>query len=111
MTIRCRFCGAVNTIPANTASTTELQPEPAQTGSGDVTEETMRGNIIRALKTFYPRYRGYNGGYLAPVREPNPDLFMRVLTKLERNGIIEYNDTQIALRLSETFMKRPQEVA
>jgi len=74
-------------------------------------EKAMRKNIIQALKSFYPRYRAYNGGYLALVREADPDLFMRVLTQLEQEGIIEYNDTQIALRLSDKYMKAVQELA
>jgi hypothetical protein len=70
----------------------------------------MRENIIKALRIFYPGHRGYNGGYLAPVRDPNPDLFMNVLTELEREGLIEYNDTDIALRLSQKYFKEYGEI-
>ena len=64
----------------------------------------MREAIIATLKRLYPTRTGYNGGHLAPIRDPNPDLFFAVLHKLEMSGIIEYNDTQIAMRLSESFV-------
>jgi hypothetical protein len=70
----------------------------------------MRQGIISILKSLYPRRTGYNGGLLAPIRDLNPDLFMSVLTELETEGVIKYNDTQIAMRLSEEFMKQNQGV-
>lgn len=68
----------------------------------DATE--MRQSIISTLKRLYPMRTGYNGGHLAPIRDPNPELFFNVLHQLETEGVIEYNDTQIAMRLSEKFI-------
>lgn len=68
----------------------------------------MRQAIIVKLKSLYPTRTGDNGGHLAHIRDPNPDLFFSVLNQLEMEGIIEYNDTQIAMRLSESFVKRSE---
>ena len=110
ITIKCRSCGAINVIADDLFSLAPVEQEAPQSPAV-LTREVMRRNIIVALKAFYPRYRGYNGGYLAPVRDPDPDLFMSVLTELEQEGVIEYNDTQIALRLSQKYFDTRQERA
>ena len=108
--IKCSYCGAINTIDRQAISAPNVDPQEQQNACVAITKEVMRENIMKALKHFYPRYRAYNGGYLAPVRDRDPDLFMQILTELEQEGIIEYNDTQIALRLSEKYLKSCQEV-
>lgn len=61
------------------------------------TRESMREGMISILKRLYPHRTGYNGGHLALVRGRDPDVFMSVLTELERDGIIEYNEGGIYL--------------
>lgn len=103
----CSNCGAVNRVKRTGAEGIE---RPAVQGADPLTRSAMRDGIISILTSLYPRRTGYNGGLLAPIREPNPDLFMSVLTELEAEGVIEYNDTQIAMRLSDRFIKQNQGV-
>ncbi len=110
MIVKCIHCGAENRIETYEKETVIATQKAKQGVDVEMTRETMRQNILKALKTFYPGHRGYNGGYLAPVRDPNPDLFMNVLTELENEGLIEYNDTDIALRLSEKYFKEHGEI-
>jgi len=103
----CSHCGAVNRLDRG-------GPKETQAIAGEKTEPLsrsgMRDGIISILNSLYPRRTGYNGGFLAPMRDLDPDLFMSVLTELEGQGVIEYNDTQIAMRLSEEFVRRDQGV-
>lgn len=121
----CPRCGAVITGPDQAGSVTARLGQSgeaiseiaarhnkalAMTDGGEAkqspsNEPEMRDAIIAVLKNLYPTRTGYNGGHLAPVRDPNPDLFFAVLHELEQEGIIEYNDTQIAMRLSDKFLK------
>ena len=71
----------------------------------------MRDGIVSILKRLYPHRTGYNGGHLAPVRDLDPDLFMSVLTELENKGVVEYNDTQIAMRLSKQFIEQAEKAS
>jgi len=96
----CPNCGAKNQIDQSVAS----EPAFAYGKPGD--EKAMREAIISILANLYPTRTGYNGGHLAPVRDHNPDLFFSVLQQLETEGVIEYNDTQIAMRLSDEFMHK-----
>lgn len=95
----CPNCGAKNQIDQNVAS------EPALDYGKPCDEKAMREAIISILMNLYPTRTGYNGGHLAPIRDPNPDSFFAVLQQLEIEGVIEFNDTQIAMRLSEKFMQ------
>jgi len=101
----CPHCGAVNRV--NRAGLKEMQATAGEK-TEPLSRSGMRDGIISILKSLYPRRTGYNGGLLAPMRDLNPELFMSVLTELETQGVIEYNDTQIAMRLSEEFMKQNQ---
>ena len=87
--VRCPHCGAVNIVDEEMLNNMKREAESLPCFAGPVNRETMRKNIITALEHFYPRYRAYNGGFLAPVRDPNPDLFMKVLTDLEREDLIK----------------------
>ncbi|MDP1808287.1 MAG: hypothetical protein Q8L35_01985, partial [Actinomycetota bacterium] len=79
----CPNCGAKNLIDQNVAS------EPALDYDEPRDEKAMRKAIITILKKLYPTRTGYNGGHLAPIRDPNPDLFFAVLQQLEIEGVIE----------------------
>lgn len=95
----CPNCGAKNLLDQDVAS------EPALNYGKPRDEKAMREAIISILANLYPTRTGYNGGHLAPIRDPNPDLFFAVLQQLEVEGVIEYNDTQIAMRLNDEFMQ------
>lgn len=94
----CPNCGARNRMGEGTEDTDSTRAAPRD-------EKEMREAIISTLKRLYPTRTGYNGGHLALIRDPNPDLFFQVLHELETEGVIEYNDTQIAMRLSEKSMR------
>lgn len=101
----CPYCGAKNKLRL-----AEIQSEQSEEKFVPATPDEMRTAIIDILKRLYPGRTGYNGGHLAPVRDPNPELFFAVLSELEKERIIEYNDTQVALRLSPIFIENRGEL-
>ncbi len=107
VTVRCGHCGALNHVRKSELEASGVAEAPPKL----MTRDTMREGIISILKGLYPHRTGYNGGHLAPVRDLDPDMFMSVLTELENEGIIEYNDTQIAMRLSGQFMEQAEKAS
>lgn len=65
----------------------------------------MKEAIISVLKRLYPRRTGYNGSHLEPLDTHNREMFFAALRELEEDGLIEYNDTDIFMRLTDKYFE------
>lgn len=102
---QCPHCGAKNEFGKADLSQMFRDAHKARLMAKPLTKKIARDEILKILRRMYPTRTGYNGGHLAPVRDVNPDVFFEVLSELEKEGVIEYNDTNIVMRLSDTYMK------